>query len=136
LSDIIEIGRRLIECERLCKAEGRWLQWINDEFAWSRQTADRFIDVAKASLKVPNLDTLNIPVSGLYLLASLDQSGNFPTLGNFILSRNMARRNLTKGQLAIVAAKVFPERRSAGRKGKNASKNEAFPMVHEGALSG
>jgi len=47
----------------------------------------------------------------------------------------MARRNLTKGQLAIVAAKVFPERRTAGRKAKNTVGNMAFPMVNKDALS-
>ena len=68
VNNVIEIGRRLIECERLCKAEGRWLQWIKDEFGWTRQTADNLINVAKASGKVPNFGTLNVPVSGLYLL--------------------------------------------------------------------
>ena len=34
--DIIEIGRRLIDA----KERGNWLQWIKDEFGWSRQTAD------------------------------------------------------------------------------------------------
>jgi Protein of unknown function (DUF3102) len=67
---IVEIGRRLIECERLCKAEGCWLQWLNIEFKWSRITADNFINVARAAARVKNFDTLNVPVSALYLLAA------------------------------------------------------------------
>jgi hypothetical protein len=45
---LIEVGRRLIECKRLCKAEGRWLQWIREEFGWSVTTADNFINVTTA----------------------------------------------------------------------------------------
>lgn len=67
---IIEIGKRLIECERLCKAEGRWLQWLKTEFGWSRITADNFINVALAAARVKNFDSLNVPVSALYLLAA------------------------------------------------------------------
>jgi hypothetical protein len=55
---IVEIGERLIECERLCKAEGKWLQWLEHEFGWSRKTADRFIDIANAADKVAKLATL------------------------------------------------------------------------------
>jgi hypothetical protein len=58
----------------------------------------------------------------------------------FILSRNMARRNLTKGQLAIVAAKVFPNAERGGdrksAKAKSSFKMKVdFPMVHPGMLS-
>ena len=50
--------------------EGRWLLGIKDVFDWSRKTADRFIDVGRASFKVANLASLDVPVSGLYLLAA------------------------------------------------------------------
>ena len=67
---IVEIGKRLIKCKRLCKAEGRWLQWIKTEFGWSRITAENFINVALAAARVKNFDTLNVPNSALYLLAA------------------------------------------------------------------
>jgi hypothetical protein len=58
----------------------------------------------------------------------------------FILSRNMARRNLTKGQLVIVAAKVLPKAKTAAESGAMKGKKlleglRAFPMVSEFALS-
>jgi hypothetical protein len=52
----------------------------------------------------------------------------------FILSRNMARRHMTKGQLAIVAAKMSPKPARVGR-GQKVSISETFPMVHPGMLS-
>ena len=67
---IVEIGKRLIKCKPLCKAERRWLQWIKTEFGWSRITADNFINVALAAARVKNFDTLNVPNSALYLLAA------------------------------------------------------------------
>lgn len=59
----------------------------------------------------------------------------------FILSRNMARRNLTKGQLAIVAAKASPkaEQRGGDRKSPGAQSTFKmkidFPMVSDRDLS-
>jgi hypothetical protein len=49
---------------------GNWLPWLEKEFGWSRQTADRFLAVFDASLKLPDLSNLDLPVSGLYLLAA------------------------------------------------------------------
>jgi hypothetical protein len=52
----------------------------------------------------------------------------------------MARRNLTKGQLAIVAAKVLPKARTASERGAMKGKklldfSIAFPMVDPADLS-
>jgi hypothetical protein len=70
VGDVIEIGRRLTECKRIA-GHGNWLPWLEQEFGWSRQTADRFMNVYEMmQSKVSNLDTLDIPVSGLYLLAA------------------------------------------------------------------
>jgi hypothetical protein len=74
----------------------------------------------------------------LALIPIEQQTGEDQTA--FILSRNMARRYLTKGQLAIVAAKVQPKARTASERGAMKGKSsliskELFPMVNEGALS-
>jgi len=66
--DIIEIGRRLGECRRIC-GHGNWLSWLKREFGWTEQTALNFIRVHELSESKNFLD-LSLPVSGLYLLAA------------------------------------------------------------------
>lgn len=53
---------------------------------------------------------------------------------SFIWSSNGARRHLTKGQLAMVAAKAYPDPERRGR-GQKSSAAEEFPMVSSGKLS-
>jgi phage/plasmid primase-like uncharacterized protein len=67
--DIIEIGARLTECKRIC-GHGQWLPWLDREFGWTEQTARNFMQAHAASLKSPNFGDLDIPISGLYLLAA------------------------------------------------------------------
>jgi hypothetical protein len=71
VGDVIEIGRRLAECKAILKEERRWLAWIENEFQWSRNTAENLINVhAMVRDKVSNFDSLNLPISALYLLAA------------------------------------------------------------------
>lgn len=67
ISDIIEIGRRLTEAKKVA-GHGGWLPWLKTEFGWSDDTALRFMQVHEMS-KSRNLQDLNLPLSGLYLLA-------------------------------------------------------------------
>ena len=67
--DVIEIGRRLTECKDIV-GHGNWLPWLEREFGWTDKTAENFINVSKAAGKFENFSNLNIPVSGLYLLAA------------------------------------------------------------------
>jgi hypothetical protein len=69
VSDVIEIGRLLVESKELV-GRGDWLPWLSREFQWSDTTAERFMRVHKLSLKNGNLPNLDIPLSGLYLLAA------------------------------------------------------------------
>ena len=48
VADIIEIGRRLTKCKRIC-GHGNFLPWLDREFGWSEDTAERFIQVAALS---------------------------------------------------------------------------------------
>jgi hypothetical protein len=64
-------GRRLIDAKDRC-GHGKWLPWLEREFGWSDNTAQRFVDVAYKAGKFPKLGDLSIPVSGLYLLARPD----------------------------------------------------------------
>jgi hypothetical protein len=48
----------------------------------------------------------------------------------FILSSNIARRHMTKGQQAMAVAMIYPEAEKRGPKGKgNDSKIESIPVT-------
>ena len=76
VGDVIEIGRRLALVKDGDQARGiagighgNWLSWLKREFGWTVMTATRCINVFDMSKSNKLLD-LNIPLSGLYLLAS------------------------------------------------------------------
>jgi hypothetical protein len=69
VADIIEIGRRLTKCKRIC-GHGNFLPWLDREFGWSEDTAERFIQVAALSNQIPQVAEFILPISGLYLLAA------------------------------------------------------------------
>ena len=49
---------------------GGWLPWLEREFGWEETTALRFMCVHELAIKSGNLQDLELPVSGLYLLAA------------------------------------------------------------------
>jgi hypothetical protein len=70
IEDVIEIGRRLT----LIKGKlphGCFLSWVESEFRWSERTAQSFMRVYALAdkYKYANFADLDLPVSGLYLLA-------------------------------------------------------------------
>jgi hypothetical protein len=67
--DIIEIGRLLVEAKKMV-GPGNFLSWIEREFAWSEDTAERFIAVYALQRQIPHVAELSLPFSGLYLLAA------------------------------------------------------------------
>jgi DUF3102 family protein len=70
VSDVIEIGRLLVESKKLA-GHGNWLPWLEKEFGWTDKTAENFMNVARFSAdKIETVSNLNLPLSGLYLLAA------------------------------------------------------------------
>jgi Protein of unknown function (DUF3102) len=67
-SDIIEIGRMLIESKKLA-GHGNWLSWLELEFQWTDETALNYMRVHDLVKNQNFRDLSNIPVSGLFLLA-------------------------------------------------------------------
>jgi hypothetical protein len=67
VEDVIEIGRRLIECRAILKEDASWRTWLESELRLSHQSAGRFIQVYEQRSK---LDHVDLPVSALYLLAA------------------------------------------------------------------
>ncbi len=68
-SDVAEIGCRLVKVKSIV-GYGNWLPWIDKEFGWSEDTAERFIRVHEFieglsdSATVRNL-ILTLPVSSV-----------------------------------------------------------------------
>jgi hypothetical protein len=69
VGDIIEIGRRLTESKQIC-GHGNWLPWLDREFGWGESTAQRSMQMHALVGKSPKLMDLDVPVSGLYMLAA------------------------------------------------------------------
>jgi Protein of unknown function (DUF3102) len=69
VADVIEIGRRLTDAKHIC-GRGNWLPWLKNEFGWSVDTAERFIQLYALSSQIPQIAEFNLPLSGLYLLAA------------------------------------------------------------------
>ena len=69
VADIIEIGRLLSEAKKRV-GYGNFLSWIKREFAWSEDTAERFISLHALQSQIPHVAELSLPFSGLYLLAA------------------------------------------------------------------
>ncbi len=68
IADTIEIGRRLAECRRIARRD--WIGWLDRELGLSDRSALNFIRVYElAAARSENFSDLNLPVSGLYLLA-------------------------------------------------------------------
>ena len=67
--DVIEIGRLLADCRERC-GHGHWGAWLESEFGWSADTAERFIRLNKLADQIPQIAEYDIPVSGLYQLAA------------------------------------------------------------------
>jgi hypothetical protein len=59
----------LTDAKRIA-GHGNWLPWLEREFGWTEQTALNFMRVHAMVGKSPNFGDLNLPVSGLYLLAA------------------------------------------------------------------
>jgi hypothetical protein len=68
-ADVIEIGRRLVECKGLL-GHGNWLPWLEREFGWGETTALNYMRAHELASKSAKFADLSLPVSAIYLLAA------------------------------------------------------------------
>jgi hypothetical protein len=108
VSDVAEIGRRLAEVKRLV-GHGNWLPWLEREFGWSEDTAERFIRVHEFVERLPDSASvrnlvLTLPISSVYLLAALSTP---ESARDAVLERAANGEKLTHAQVkqAIETAK-------------------------------
>ena len=119
-ADILEIGRRLVECKKLV-GHGNWLSWLDLQFGWDERTAQRFMSVYEFAGKSDKLSDLSIGVSALYLLAAPSTPD---TARDEIVQRNKAGERLSTTEVKRIA-----QRHKAPR-----SKNVDPPMRSATAL--
>lgn len=67
--DVIEIGARLVDAKGKA-GHGNWLPWLEREFGWSDDTAERFMSLHRLQGQIPQIAEYDLPVSGLYMLAA------------------------------------------------------------------
>jgi hypothetical protein len=67
--DIVEIGDHLTKAQELA-GHGHWLRWLDQEFAWSEQTARNYMRGFEMSLIHGGVVDLDLPMRSLYLLAA------------------------------------------------------------------
>jgi len=130
VANIIEIGRRLVDCRENHLDHGEWLPWLKREFDWSRQTADRFIHVFEAADKLPKLSNLEVPISGLYLLTAPSAS---PEARDEIIERAEAGEKMPLAEVKrVIARKGWPRERYQRLRAKRRGKARAPAENKEG----
>jgi hypothetical protein len=134
VSDVAEIGRRLLDVKRIV-GHGNWLPWLDREFGWSEDTAERFIRVHEFveglsdSASVRNL-VLNLPVSSVYLLAAPSTPEAAKTE---ILKRAEAGEQVTAAETkrVVAAAKGKPAAKKPRCEASAASTAPTFEIAAE-----
>jgi hypothetical protein len=71
IADIVEIGRRLTECQEIV-GHGGWAAWLDANFSWSDRTARNFMSAFELvkSEHFSDFDQVDLPITALYLLAA------------------------------------------------------------------
>jgi hypothetical protein len=67
--DIFELGKLLVEARNAC-AHGEWGKWLKDEFDWSQDTADNYMDAYRLADKFRTVRNLRVPLTIIYELAN------------------------------------------------------------------
>lgn len=132
--NIIEIGNRLIHAKEVA-GHGKFLDWIDAEFAISYDKANDFMNVAKAFSKLENSPTLTLSESALFALSSPSisdetreiiieetKAGNVKTLADV--------REWVDAAKPIIPAQE-PEQKYPADEPENQSDYEAIPVEED-----
>src|SRR5262245_19080790 len=68
LRNIVEIGKWLLEADKQLDY-GQWGHWLDKEFGWSADTADRYMAAEKLAATFRTLRNLKLPLTVIYALA-------------------------------------------------------------------
>jgi len=70
--NIFDLGDLLLEAKSQCK-HGDWLKWLNSEFDWSVDTAERYMAVATLTARFRTVRNLKVAAKTLYDLVDQDE---------------------------------------------------------------
>lgn len=110
--DVVEIGRHLTEAKEAA-GHGNWLPWLKREFGWSERTAQNFMRAFELtkSANFADLETLDLDVSSLYLLAA--KSTPEPARAE-VAARIRAGDTLSREQVCSIVSTSAPSERRVG----------------------
>jgi hypothetical protein len=74
-----DIGAKLIEAYDQCE-HGDWLQWLEEEFDWSVDTAERYMRAARLADKFRTVRNLRVPMTIIYDLAADIEDPDLPAI--------------------------------------------------------
>jgi hypothetical protein len=83
--DMFACGRLLNEARDYCE-HGEWLDWLEDNFEWSVETASRYMAVDKLAAQIPTLRNLKLAKTTFYALAD-EQEDLQPVLVDALAAR-------------------------------------------------
>jgi hypothetical protein len=96
ISDVVEIGRRLVISKDIC-GHGNWLPWLEREFGWSDSTALKYMQsyrfVTDKSISVTDL---KIGVKSLFALSA---PSNPEAARDEVIERSEAGERMTPAQI-------------------------------------
>ncbi len=95
VQDVIEIGRRLAEAKKML-GHGNFLPWIEREFAWSEDTAERLIAIYALQRQIPHVAELALPLAAL---AALGRSTTPPEAIEAVVEKVHAGEKLTVSEV-------------------------------------
>jgi hypothetical protein len=77
--NIIDIGDLLLEAKAQCEY-GQWHGWLDAEFTWSADTADRYMMVAELAARFRSLRNLKLAATTLYRLTDHENEDELPAI--------------------------------------------------------
>jgi Protein of unknown function (DUF3102) len=118
ISDVIEIGGRLSECKRRL-AHGRWLPWLEREFAWTERTARNYMAVHEFFAKSETVADLSIDLTSLYRITAPSTPADARAE---VIGRVRAGEALSRGEIQRVVQQA--KHHQTGRRPDSIGDNE------------
>jgi hypothetical protein len=79
-ANVFDKGDLLIEAKEQGCERGEWLDWLDAEFEWSVDTAERYMKVAKLAGQFRNLRNLKLGRTTLYRLVDYEYEDDLPAI--------------------------------------------------------
>jgi hypothetical protein len=100
-ANVIDVGELLVEARAQCE-HGGWYAWLDSEFEWSEDTAERLMKVAKLASKYRNLRDLKLGKMTLYALADHEPEEDLPAIINELARYATKTRLVTRDARRVI----------------------------------